>query len=110
MHFMQGKCNPPTVRDMHGDRCHGRETRRVCLCFHPHGWINNTQIVELIDHAEISWRQSQVSEFPRRGRRLTQNLLGGHPLRNATGGDNGVRWWTWTTTLLDVVVANDQAR
>ena len=39
------------------------------LVFHPHGWIRNEQIVELIDHAVDEARQEgQVPHLPR-GRR-----------------------------------------
>ena len=43
--------------------------------------------------------------------RLTKNLLGGHPLRNATGGDNGVRVLDVDNDgYMDVVIGNPQTQ
>jgi putative membrane-bound dehydrogenase-like protein len=66
------------------------------LVFHPHGWIRNDQVVELINHA-VSTYGSRVKflNFREVLERIEANVLGGHSLRDARGGDNGVR-------LLDV--------
>ncbi len=82
------------------------------LCFHPHGWINNTQIVELIDYAQSRYGgKVKFLSFRDVAERLTKNLLGGHPLRNATGGDNGVRVLDVDNDgYMDVVIANDQTQ
>jgi hypothetical protein len=110
---MQGKCNPATVRDM--QRAIDATVAKqgvFALCFHPHGWIKNTQIVELIDHAATRHGgKVKFLSFRDVAERLTQNLLGGHPLRSATGGDNGVRVVDIDHDgFVDVVVANEQAR
>ena len=62
-----------------------------CLVFHPHGWIKNEQIVELIDHAVTKHgKKVKFLTFREAQERLDKNLLGGHPLRDPkTGTDNG---------------------
>ena len=56
------------------------------LIFHPHKWLRNEQIVELIDH-------------------------GGQSLRASDGGDNGVRLLDANRDgYLDVVIGNDRVR
>ncbi len=62
------------------------------LVFHPHGWIRNDQVVELIDHA-VARHGGKVKflTFREAIDRINANLLQGHPLRRADGGDNGVR-------------------
>ena len=66
------------------------------LVFHPHGWIKNEQIVELIDHAvQKHGEKVKFLNFREAQERLDKNLLGGNPLRAENGRDNGVR-------LLDV--------
>jgi putative membrane-bound dehydrogenase-like protein len=82
------------------------------LIFHPHGWIRNDQIVELIDYAVrkhgkkikfLSFRDAQAH--------LNRNLLDGHPLRAANGKENGVRLVDVNNDgYLDVIVANERAR
>lgn len=110
---LQGMCNPETVRDMQRAIDAAVAKQGVfSLCFHPHGWIQNTQIIQLIDHAERQHGgKVKFLSFRAVVQRLTQNLLGGHPLRNAAGGDNGVRLLDVDNDgFLDVVVGNDQAR
>lgn len=104
------KANPVTVRDMQRaiDAAVVKQGA-FALCFHPHGWINNTQIVEVIDYA-VSRHGTKVKflSFQEVNERLTQNLLGGQPLRHAAGGDNGVRVLDVDADgYMDVVVAND---
>lgn len=66
------------------------------LCFHPHGWIGNEQIVELIDRA-VARHGSKVAFLTLRDacERLNRNLLAGQRLRSADGLATGAR-------LLDV--------
>jgi putative membrane-bound dehydrogenase-like protein len=53
------------------------------LVFHPHGWIKNTQIVELIDHAvRKHGKKVKFLSFREAQERLDQNLLAGKPLRD----------------------------
>src|SRR5439155_12433916 len=49
---LQKPNNPNTVRDMKtAIDCAVVKKGVFCLVFHPHGWIRNDQVVELIDHA-----------------------------------------------------------
>ena len=49
---LQKPNNPRTVRDLKAALdCAVAKKGVFCLVFHPHGWIRNDQVVELIDHA-----------------------------------------------------------
>src|SRR5262249_16237699 len=79
------------------------------LVFHPHGWIRNDQIIELIDYAVSKYgRKIKFLNFREAQERLDKNLLGGQPLRAANGQDNGVRLLDLDGDgYLDVIVANE---
>jgi hypothetical protein len=65
------------------------------LVFHPHGWIRNDQVVELIDHAEKKHAgKVKFLTFREALQRIESHLLG-EPLRNSLGESNKPR-------LLDV--------
>ncbi len=60
--------------------------------FHPHGWSSPQQFVEFIDYAmQKHGKKVKFLTFREAQARLDKNLLGGQPLRNSGGGDNGVR-------------------
>ncbi len=82
------------------------------LCFHPHGWIRNTQVVEIIDHAvKKHGRGVRFVSFHDVLARMKDNLLGGMPLRAGDGSDNGVRLLDVNADgFLDVVIGNDLKR
>jgi putative membrane-bound dehydrogenase-like protein len=62
------------------------------LVFHPHGWIKNEQIVELIDHAvKRHGNKVKFLNFREAQDRLDKNLLDGHSLRTVGGQDNHFR-------------------
>jgi putative membrane-bound dehydrogenase-like protein len=64
----------------------------MTMIFHPHGWIRNDQLVELIDYAVQKYgKKVKFLTFREAQDKLNQNLLAGHPLRAADGSDNGVR-------------------
>jgi len=62
------------------------------LVYHPHGWIENSQVVDLIDHV-VATHGSKVKflNMAEVNERLTKNLLAGQGLRDGEGSDNGVR-------------------
>ncbi|MBI3415939.1 MAG: VCBS repeat-containing protein [Verrucomicrobia bacterium] len=82
------------------------------LIFHPHGWIRNDQIVELINYATSKYgKKIKFLNFRDAQARLNQFLLGGQPIRAANGQDNGVRLIDVNHDgYLDVVIANDNVR
>jgi putative membrane-bound dehydrogenase-like protein len=104
--------NPETVKDFQKALDAAVMKQGVfTLIFHPHNWIKNQQIVELIDHA-VSTHGNKVKflTFREAHERLTKNLLDGHPLRAVDGSDNGVRLLDLNADgYLDVVIGNDRA-
>jgi putative membrane-bound dehydrogenase-like protein len=105
--------NPATVRDMQAvvDATVLKQGT-FTLVFHPHGWIRNDQIVELIDHAVAKHgKKVKFLTFRDAQYRLDQFLLGGQPLRNAAGQDNGARLIDLNNDgYLDVVIGNETLR
>ncbi len=79
------------------------------LVFHPHGWIRNAQIVELIDYANKTYgKKVKFLTFKECLERLNKNLLMDQPLRAANGQDNGVRLLDLNNDgYQDVIIAND---
>lgn len=101
--------NPRTVHDMQAALDCTVEKRGVYnLVFHPHGWIESEQVVELIDHAvEKHGRKVKFLTFREALDRLNRHLLAGQPLRNEKGRDNGVRILDVNNDgFLDVVTSN----
>src|SRR5207249_2740136 len=105
-HF-HGPNNPATVRDWKALLDATVIKQGVfCLVFHPHGWIRNEQVVDLVDHA-IARHGHKVKflTFREAQERLDRYLLGGQPLRSPDGLDNGVRLLDLDNDgYLDVVV------
>src|SRR5262249_14825493 len=63
-----------------------------CLVFHPHGWIKNEQIVDLIDHAMAKHgKKVKFLTFKEALERLNKSLLNESSLRDDLGPDNGLR-------------------
>jgi hypothetical protein len=59
------------------------------LVFHPHGWIRNDQIVELIDHAVTKHgKKVKFLNFRECLERLNKNLLADQPIRLQSGMRN----------------------
>jgi putative membrane-bound dehydrogenase-like protein len=82
------------------------------LVFHPHGWIRNDQIVELIDYSATRYGPKvKFLTFREAQECLNRYLLDGQPLRSRDGGDNGVRLLDVDNDgFLDVVIGNDQTQ
>jgi putative membrane-bound dehydrogenase-like protein len=82
------------------------------LVFHPHGWIKSEQVVELIDHAvKKHGKKVKFLNFREAQERIDKNLLGGEPLRDGKGRDNGVRVLDLDADgFMDVVIGNDRKR
>ena len=101
--------NPITVDDMQAALDITVHKQGVyCLVFHPHGWIRNDQVVQLIDHCINTYgKRVKFLTFPEALRRLNQHLLDNTPLRDAAGNDNGVRLVDLNQDgLLDVTIGN----
>lgn len=79
------------------------------LVFHPHGWIQNAQIVELIDYANRTYgKKVKFLTFKECLERLNKNLLMDQPLRAKNGQDNGVRLLDLNGDgYQDVILSND---
>jgi putative membrane-bound dehydrogenase-like protein len=62
------------------------------LVFHPHGWMRNDQVVELLDYAQATYgKRVKFLNFREVDQRLNKHLLAGHSLRDARGRDAGTR-------------------
>ncbi|MDZ4860290.1 MAG: PVC-type heme-binding CxxCH protein [Candidatus Hydrogenedentes bacterium] len=62
------------------------------LVFHPHGWIRNDQVVELIEHARNTYgSRVRFLSFRDAYDCLNKNLLGNLPLRSEDGTNSGTR-------------------
>lgn len=88
-----GKCSPKTLEDLKAAVDATVLKQGIfALCFHPHGWIANEQVVELIEHA-VARHGTKVKFLSLREvqDRLDKHLLAGQSLRTPDGGDNGVR-------------------
>ncbi len=84
----------------------------LSICFHPHGWISNTSMIELIDHAEKKHEgKIMFLTFPEVEARLTRYLTAGVPLRADDGTDHGVRLADLNDDgWIDVMVGNPRKR
>ena len=84
----------------------------VSLCFHSGGWMRNDQMVEIVDHADRTHgKKVKFLNMREMHDRMVKHMLVGHPLRNAKGGDNGVRVFDIDGDgYMDVVIGNDKAK
>ncbi len=110
---LQKPNNPNTVRDLKAALdIVVRKQGVYNLVFHPHGWIENTQIVEIIEHAvRTHGRKVKFLTFKEALQRLNRYLLADNPLRSADGQDNGVRVLDLNHDgFQDVCIGNESAR
>lgn len=82
------------------------------MCFHPYDWIASSQVLEVVEYAAVKYAGKVLFlNFQELWDRLTQNALGGVPLRGTDGQDNGVRLLDLNADgWMDVVIGNDQVR
>ena len=90
---LHGKNNPRTVEDLKAalDATVAKQGLFV-LVFHPHGWIENTQVIELIDHAQR--KHGSKLKFLNMAEvqgRIDQRMLAGRPVRRPDGAQSGTR-------------------
>jgi hypothetical protein len=110
---LNGRCSSSTVGDMKAAIDAAVLKQGVwTLTFHPHNWIRNDQVIELIDYAIAKHgRKVKFYNFREIYERLTKNVLGGQPLRAASGQDNGVRVLDLNHDgYMDVVIGNGKLR
>jgi putative membrane-bound dehydrogenase-like protein len=109
----QGVNNPATLSDWKAALDATVIKRGVfCLVFHPHGWVRNEQVVDLVEHAVTKHgKKVKFLTFREAQERLNKYLLGGQGLRAADGRDNGVRLLDLDNDgYVDVVIGNDKVR
>ncbi|HIN95671.1 MAG TPA: dehydrogenase, partial [Planctomycetes bacterium] len=82
---VQRSNNPETVRDMKIALDVTVKKQGVYnLVFHPHGWIRNDQVIEIINHAVDKYgNKLKFPTFREAADRLQKFLLSGQPLRAA---------------------------
>ncbi|MHC4404041.1 MAG: FG-GAP-like repeat-containing protein [Planctomycetota bacterium] len=110
---LNGKCSPTTVRDLKAAvDAAAKKLGVFSICFHAHGWINNGQMVDVIDYAVTKHRgKVKFLNFHEVQERLDEHLLGGNPIRATNGQDNGVRLVDLNgDRFIDVVVAGGRGR
>jgi putative membrane-bound dehydrogenase-like protein len=86
-HHLHGPNNPKTVADLKAALDLVVLKQGVFnLVFHPHNWIKNDQIVELIDHAvKTHGKKVKFLNFREAQERLEKNLMDGKQLPRALG-------------------------
>ena len=106
--------NPKTVADMKAAISATVLKRGMFnLVFHPHGWMRNDQVNELIDYCQTKYgKRVKFLTFRECIDRINEHLLLDHPLRQPDSGeDNGVRIVDFNADgFVDVMIGNDQQR
>jgi putative membrane-bound dehydrogenase-like protein len=105
--------NPDTIRDMKLALDATVIKKGVYnLVFHPHGWMRNDQVIELIDHAVTKYgKRVKFLTFREAVDRINKNLLDDHPLRTSTGAASLTRVLDINNDgYLDVMTPGDTSR
>ncbi len=92
--LLHGKNNELTVRDWYRALdCTVKKQGVFTMVFHPHGWIENKQINQLIEYAQETYgKRVKFLTFREALERIDKNLLDAHSLRDLkTGMNNGVK-------------------
>ena len=91
--YLQGENHPRTVEDLKAalDATVAKQGLFV-LVFHPHGWIENNQVTELIDHAQTKHGSKlKFLNMAEVQARIDQHMLAGRPIRRRDGALSGAR-------------------
>jgi hypothetical protein len=91
---LQKPNNPLTVKDWQAALdCTVIKKGVMAMVFHPHGWIKNDQLVELVDYADKKYgKRVKFLNFREALERLDRDHLLDKPLRHPeVGQDNGCR-------------------
>src|SRR5262249_32029439 len=110
---LHGANNPETVADWKAALDDTVRKQGVfTLIFHPHGWIRNDQLVDLIDYADKQYgTKVKFLNFREAQERIDANLLKGQHLRDSNAEDNGVRLLDLNNDgYVDVVIGNGKLR
>ena len=84
----------------------------VSLCFHAGGWMSSEQMADIVDHSDKTHgKKVKFLNMREMDERIVENMLMGHALRRADGGDNGVRVFDINGDgFMDVLIANKKAK
>lgn len=110
---LHGKNNPKTVEDLKAALdCTVIKQGVFTLCFHPHGWIQAEQIVQLIDHAEKKHgKKVRFLNFQEALERINKNVLAGTPIRDKKGNNPNVRVLDLDDNgFVDAVIENEKQK
>ena len=110
---LQQPFNPRTVADFQAAvDVAVRKQGAFSLVFHPHGWIRNDQIVELVDYAVRRYgNRVRFLNFHQVLQRLNHHLLADAPLRNDDGSARNVRMLDIDDDgIMDVVIPHADGR
>ena len=110
---LHGAQNPVTIADYKAavDATVAKQGA-VSLCFHAGNWMRNSQMVDIVDHANrIHGKKVKFLNMGEMHKLMTSNLLAGNPIRKPDGSDNGIRILDVNNDgFMDVIIGNSKAR
>ena len=111
--MLHGNQNPVTIADFKAaiDAAVAKKGA-VSLCFHSGGWMRPDQMAAIVDHSDRTHgKKVKFLNMREMHGRMVEHMLIGHPLRDAEGGDNGVRVLDIDADgYMDVVIGNAKAK